>query len=89
MLRLKGDLIGNLAVLPPRFVVLIEPGLRQIETTVKERGSLATCIAQKDTCLAVILFPGVSAPLRRYTSRMLPMFGKVGAINEKHPILFP
>jgi hypothetical protein len=35
MLRLKGDLIGDLAVLPPRLVVLIEPGFRQVETPVK------------------------------------------------------
>jgi len=45
MLGLKRDLVRNLAILPQRLVLLIKPGLRQVQPPIKERSSFATRIA--------------------------------------------
>src|SRR5712691_3985308 len=87
MLRLKRDLVRNLAVLPQCLVVLIKPGFRQVQPSIKQGRSFAAGIPQEDPRLAVILLAGVSAPLRRHAGRMLPVLGKVRTINDEHAIL--
>jgi hypothetical protein len=57
MLRLKGDLVRKLAVLPQRLVVLSKPGFRQVQPPIKQGRSIAAGITQEDPAWQLSFLP--------------------------------